>query len=91
MSFFAPLHTDSSSKYARNPGETIIRSPKLWASKQTEHINNMTNERLERVIDLVEIKDLLVREKSYRDSLNWTALREVWHPDASRTNINISW
>jgi hypothetical protein len=51
----------------------------------------MTNERLERVIDLVEIKDLLVREKSYRDSLNWTALREVWHPDASRTNINISW
>ncbi|EHK17929.1 uncharacterized protein TRIVIDRAFT_67153 [Trichoderma virens Gv29-8] len=37
------------------------------------------------------IKSLLVRERYYRDSCQWEKLRAAYHPDASRTRIDISW
>jgi hypothetical protein len=39
----------------------------------------------------LEIKSLLVRERYYRDTAQWQKLRESYHPDASKTHINISW
>ncbi|KAH7215513.1 hypothetical protein DER44DRAFT_654886 [Fusarium oxysporum] len=39
----------------------------------------------------VEIKSLLVRERYYRDTSQWNKLRACYHPDASKTNIDISW
>jgi hypothetical protein len=39
----------------------------------------------------VEIRHLLVRERYYRDTSQWTTFRESWHPDASRTRIQVSW
>ncbi|KAH8815449.1 hypothetical protein F5884DRAFT_178646 [Xylogone sp. PMI_703] len=41
--------------------------------------------------DKLEIKDLLVRERHYRDSCQWQKLRNAYHPDASKTSINITW
>ncbi|RVX73374.1 hypothetical protein B0A52_03016 [Exophiala mesophila] len=38
-----------------------------------------------------EIKSLLIRERYYRDTQSWDALRSCYHPDASITNIRISW
>ncbi|VUC24153.1 unnamed protein product [Clonostachys rosea] len=38
-----------------------------------------------------EIKSLLVRERYYRDTAQWQKLRESYHPDASKTSINITW
>ncbi|KAI5460725.1 hypothetical protein BGZ63DRAFT_454925 [Mariannaea sp. PMI_226] len=37
------------------------------------------------------IKSLLTRERYYRDTCRWENLRASYHPDASKTNINISW
>ncbi|KAI3331780.1 hypothetical protein HD806DRAFT_169385 [Xylariaceae sp. AK1471] len=39
----------------------------------------------------LEIKSLLVRERYYRDTAQWQKLRESYHPEASKTHINISW
>ncbi|KAH8900521.1 hypothetical protein GQ53DRAFT_633207 [Thozetella sp. PMI_491] len=39
----------------------------------------------------LEIKSLLVRERYYRDTEQWTKLRSSYHPDPARTSINISW
>ncbi|KAL2784640.1 hypothetical protein BJX64DRAFT_286420 [Aspergillus heterothallicus] len=38
-----------------------------------------------------EIKSLLVRERYYRDTNQWEKLRSSYHPDASRTHIDITW
>ncbi|KAL2836401.1 hypothetical protein BJY01DRAFT_222017 [Aspergillus pseudoustus] len=38
-----------------------------------------------------EIKSLLVRERYYRDTNQWEKLRASYHPDASRTQIDITW
>mgnify|MGYP001568042072 CR=1 FL=1 len=38
-----------------------------------------------------EIKSLLVRERYYRDSKQWDKLRDSYHPDATKTSINITW
>ena len=37
------------------------------------------------------IKSLVVRERYYRDSCQWEKLRECYHPDASQTDIGITW
>ena len=39
----------------------------------------------------LEIKGLLVRERYYRDTCQWSKLRESWHPDSSKTNVKITW
>lgn len=52
---------------------------------------NLAPSRLERAVNLIEIKDLLCRERYYRDTGNWKGLRDAWHPDSSKTNIDISW
>ncbi|KAF9885861.1 hypothetical protein FE257_012333 [Aspergillus nanangensis] len=38
-----------------------------------------------------EIKSLLVRERYYRDTCQWDKLRACYHPDASKTHIEITW
>ena len=40
--------------------------------------------------DLVEITALLKRERYYRDSCQWTKLRQCYHPDSSKTHIAVS-
>ncbi|KIW20482.1 hypothetical protein PV08_01057 [Exophiala spinifera] len=49
------------------------------------------DDRQDRFIDLIEIKDLLVRERYYRDTANWAGLRKCYHPNATKTVVNISW
>ena len=43
------------------------------------------------LIQELEIKSLLVRERYYRDSAQWKKLRQSYHPDADKTSLNISW
>lgn len=38
-----------------------------------------------------QIKSLLVRERYYRDSCQWDKLRDSYHPDPSKTHVEISW
>lgn len=38
-----------------------------------------------------EIRSLLARERYYRDTRQWQRLRESYHPDPSKTMIDISW
>lgn len=49
------------------------------------------DDRQDRLLDLIEITDLLVRERHYRDTANWAKLRNCYHPDTTKTNIDISW
>jgi hypothetical protein len=46
---------------------------------------------MERIIDEIEIKSLLVRERFYRDTFQWQKLRNSYHNDAAKTTINVSW
>jgi uncharacterized protein YfcZ (UPF0381/DUF406 family) len=46
---------------------------------------------MNRILAEAEIKSLVVRERYYRDSGQWNKLRNSYHPDASKTSINISW
>ena len=46
---------------------------------------------VDRILAEAEIKSLVVRERYYRDSGQWDKLRNSYHPDASKTSINISW
>ncbi|KAJ6007655.1 hypothetical protein N7540_011631 [Penicillium herquei] len=39
----------------------------------------------------LQIQSLLVQERYYRDTAQWENLRNSYHPDASKTAINISW
>ena len=39
----------------------------------------------------LEIKSLLCRERYYRDTAQWQKLRDCYHPDAGRTRVEISW
>ncbi|CAM1503638.1 Fc.00g012290.m01.CDS01 [Cosmosporella sp. VM-42] len=39
----------------------------------------------------IDIRNLLVKERFYRDSYQWKKLRDCYHPDASQTNIKITW
>ncbi|KAF9887165.1 hypothetical protein FE257_010419 [Aspergillus nanangensis] len=46
---------------------------------------------LEKALVENEIKSLLVRERYYRDTNQWEKLRSCYHPDASKTHIDITW
>lgn len=41
--------------------------------------------------DTVEIANLLKRERYYRDTGQWCLCRAAYHPDPSRTHINVVW
>ena len=47
----------------------------------------------EEVFDLDEarIRSLLIRERYYRDTAQWERMRNSYHPDNSKTWINITW
>ncbi|KAJ6024485.1 hypothetical protein N7540_005282 [Penicillium herquei] len=45
----------------------------------------------DRILTEAQIKSLLVRERYYRDSCQWKNLRDCYHPDASKTRIDITW
>ena len=47
--------------------------------------------RAEKLLTELEIKNLLVRERYYRDSQQWEKLRSCYHSDTSKTNIKITW
>lgn len=51
----------------------------------------MAEARTERLLDEMEIKSLIVRERYYRDTQQWAKLRQSYHSDASKTHIKISW
>lgn len=38
-----------------------------------------------------EIRALLCRERYARDTCQWQKLRDSYHPDASRTLVDITW
>lgn len=37
------------------------------------------------------IKSVLVKERYFRDSCQWDKFRDTYHPDASKTHLDISW
>lgn len=39
----------------------------------------------------VEIARLLKLERFYRDTAQWDLCRDAFHPDASKTYINVAW
>ncbi|KAL3481050.1 hypothetical protein BJX99DRAFT_254028 [Aspergillus californicus] len=41
--------------------------------------------------DITEITTLLKRERYHRDTAQWHLCREAYHPDASKTFIDVSW
>ncbi|GFF26145.1 hypothetical protein IFM61606_09656 [Aspergillus udagawae] len=41
--------------------------------------------------DIIEIANLLKRERYYRDTGQWCLCRAAFHPDPSRTHINVAW
>ena len=41
--------------------------------------------------DESEIRSLLIRERWARDTCQWKKLRDAYHPDASKTCVNITW
>lgn len=46
---------------------------------------------MDNILIEAEIKSLLVRERYYRDTGQWEKLRASYHPDASKTHIDITW
>ncbi|KAG6012120.1 hypothetical protein E4U43_007931 [Claviceps pusilla] len=44
-----------------------------------------------RADDVAEIAHLLKRERFYRDTARWELCRSAFHPDGSKTYINVSW
>ena len=51
----------------------------------------MATSRTEKLLNELEIKSLLIRERYYRDTFQWAKLRQSYHSDASKTHIKISW
>jgi hypothetical protein len=47
--------------------------------------------KMESLLDEVAIKALVTKERYYRDSAQFDALRDCYHPDASHTFIDITW
>ena len=43
------------------------------------------------IIAEAAIKSLVIRERYYRDSCQWQRLRECYHPDSSKTRIDVTW
>ncbi|KAK5046467.1 hypothetical protein LTR84_008270 [Exophiala bonariae] len=69
--------------FNRSSSSTALIPPRIRAK--------MDSQRLEHVLDDLEIKSLLIRERYYRDTCQWDKLRSCYHPDASKTFIDISW
>ena len=46
---------------------------------------------MEKLLTELEIKNLIVRERYYRDTAQYQNLRDCWHPDEAQTRIKISW
>ena len=42
-------------------------------------------------VDAGEIANLLKRERFYRDTAQWDLCRAAFHPDASKTRIDVAW
>ncbi|ORY16144.1 hypothetical protein BCR34DRAFT_557793 [Clohesyomyces aquaticus] len=42
-------------------------------------------------MEISEIADLLKRERYYRDTAQWDLCRGTFHPDESKTYINVAW
>jgi hypothetical protein len=51
----------------------------------------MADSRTDKLLDELEIRNLVVRERFYRDTHQWPKLRQSYHPDATKTHIRISW
>ncbi|KAJ5756889.1 uncharacterized protein N7511_007071 [Penicillium nucicola] len=45
----------------------------------------------EKILDESSIKSLLFKERYYRDTDQWQKLRDCYHPDPSKTHIEITW
>jgi hypothetical protein len=43
------------------------------------------------LMDKYEVDPAVRTEWYYRDILDWTNLRKMWHRDSSRTLVGISW
>jgi hypothetical protein len=41
--------------------------------------------------DIAEIAHILKRERYHRDTAQWSLCRAAFHPDASKTYINVAW
>lgn len=41
--------------------------------------------------DIAEIQHILKRERYHRDTAQWDLCRAAFHPDASKTYINVAW
>lgn len=41
--------------------------------------------------DIAEIAHILKRERYHRDTAQWNLCRAAFHPDASKTYINVAW
>jgi hypothetical protein len=41
--------------------------------------------------DIAEIAHILKRERYHRDTAQWDLCRAAFHPDASKTYINVAW
>lgn len=41
--------------------------------------------------DETQIKSVLIKERYYRDTSQFEKMRDTYHPDGSRTWVNISW
>jgi hypothetical protein len=41
--------------------------------------------------DVIEISNLLKRERFYRDTAQWDLCRAAFHPESSKTYINVAW
>lgn len=48
-------------------------------------------DKLNKLLNEMEIKSLLVRERYYRDTCQWENLRQCYHADPTKTLIDISW
>ena len=46
---------------------------------------------IEQMFDECRIRSLLIRERYYRDSCQWERMRDAFHPDTSKTWVNIQW
>jgi hypothetical protein len=41
--------------------------------------------------EIYEISNLLKRERYHRDTAQWDSCRAAFHPDASKTYVNVAW
>lgn len=61
----------------------------LETTEFRESTMSAANEQLD--LDEARIAALLVRERYYRDTSDWQKMRDSYHPDNSKTWVNITW